>query len=154
VLPRHVWCRDAIPFEPTARSTGSVGEVIRLLSRNGKDFTKRFASIARALEALPDDTAIDGEIVAYGEDGRPSFNVLQNHRAGPELHLYAFDLLTLRGRDLTRETYEVRREILRTKVVPLFRDSIRYSEALPGTAKRLRFPSTRISIGTDSGSRA
>jgi bifunctional non-homologous end joining protein LigD len=37
---------------------------VRLLSRNGKDFTKRFASVARALEALPDDTAIDGEIVA------------------------------------------------------------------------------------------
>ena len=37
---------------------------VRLLSRNGKDFTKPFASIARALEALPDDTVIDGEIVA------------------------------------------------------------------------------------------
>src|ERR1700720_3209137 len=93
---------------------------VRLLSRNGKDFTKRFASIARALEALPDDTVIDGEIVAYSDDGRPSFNVLQNHRgAGPELHLYAFDLLTLRGTDLTREPLEERREILRAEVMPL-----------------------------------
>ena len=59
---------------------------IRLLSRNGKDFTARFASIARALEALPDETLIHGKIVAYGADGQPSFNVLQNHRgAGPEL---------------------------------------------------------------------
>jgi ATP-dependent DNA ligase len=49
---------------------------IKLLSRNGKDFTKRFASIARAFEPLPDETVIDGEIVAYGSDGRPSFNVL------------------------------------------------------------------------------
>jgi ATP-dependent DNA ligase len=76
---------------------------VRLLSRNSKDFTKRFTSIAHALEALPDETAIDGEIVAYGADGRPSFNVLQNHRgAGGELHLYAFDLLTLRGEHLTQ----------------------------------------------------
>jgi bifunctional non-homologous end joining protein LigD len=57
---------------------------VRLLSRYGKDFTERFASIKHALKRLPDDTVVDGEIVAYGEDGRPSFNVLQNHRApGP-----------------------------------------------------------------------
>jgi bifunctional non-homologous end joining protein LigD len=34
---------------------------VRLLSRNGKDFIVRFASIARALETLPDDTVIGGE---------------------------------------------------------------------------------------------
>jgi ATP-dependent DNA ligase len=102
---------------------------VRLLSRNGKDFAKRFASIAHALAALPDETVIDGEIIAYGDDLRPSFNVLQNRRgAGPELQLYAFDLLTLRGTDLTREPFEERRKILRAEVMPLLRDSIRYSE--------------------------
>jgi hypothetical protein len=43
---------------------------------------------------------IDGEIVAHGEDGLPSFNVRPNHRGGgPEPNFYSFDLLTLRGRD-------------------------------------------------------
>jgi ATP-dependent DNA ligase len=37
---------------------------VRLFSRNGRDFTARFASIALAVEALPDDAVIDGEIVA------------------------------------------------------------------------------------------
>jgi ATP-dependent DNA ligase len=111
---------------------------VKLLSRNGKDFTARFSSLARALEALPDDTVIDGEIVAYGTDGRPSFNVLQSHRgAGPELHLYAFDLLTLRGRDLKRKPLEERREILRAEVMPLLPDSIRYSETLEATPVEL-----------------
>jgi ATP-dependent DNA ligase len=82
---------------------------VQLLSRNGKNFTERFASIARALESLPDETVIDGEIVAYGADGRPSFNVLQNRLSDkPQLHLYAFDLLALRGEDLTEELLEKR----------------------------------------------
>jgi DNA ligase D-like protein (predicted ligase) len=111
---------------------------VRLLSRNGKDFTARFASIARALETLPDDTVIDGEIIAYDTDGRPSFNVLQNHRgAGPELHLYAFDLLTLRGESLTREPLERRRQLLRTKVMPGLPVSIRYSETLEASPAEL-----------------
>jgi bifunctional non-homologous end joining protein LigD len=81
---------------------------------------------------------IDGEIVAYGADGRPSFNVLQNHRgAGPELHFYAFDLLTLRGEGLTQEPLERRREILRAEVMPLLPGSIRYSETLEAAPAEL-----------------
>jgi DNA ligase D-like protein (predicted ligase) len=111
---------------------------VRLLSRNGKDFTRRFASIAHALEAFPDDTVIDGEIIAYGADGRPSFKVLQNYRShGPELHLYAFDLLTLRGRGLTREPLERRRELLRTEVMPPLPDSLRCSETLEASPTEL-----------------
>src|SRR6202041_2404406 len=41
-----------------------------------------------------------------------------------------FDLLTLRGTDLTRETLEQRRRLLRTKVMPHLPDSILYSETL------------------------
>jgi DNA ligase D-like protein (predicted ligase) len=104
---------------------------IQLLSRNGKNFTKRFTLIAQALEKLPDETVIDGEIVAFDSAGGPSFNVLQNHRnRETEIQFYVFDLLILRGKDLTKQSLEKRRELLRTKVMPRLPDTIRYSETL------------------------
>lgn len=119
---------------PCAKADGQ----IQLLSRNGKNFTKRFNLIAEALEKLPDETVIDGEIVAFNSEGRPSFNVLQNHRnRETELQFYVFDLLILRGKDLTQQSLEKRRELLRTKVMPGLPDSIRYSETLQASPAEL-----------------
>ena len=53
---------------------------VELWSRNKKDFSRRFTKIARALEALPVETVLDGEIVAVNGDGQPSFSSLQNSR--------------------------------------------------------------------------
>jgi ATP-dependent DNA ligase len=47
--------------------------------RNDNDFGPRYPRIAAALARLPDVTVVDGEVVALGEDGRPSFNALQNY---------------------------------------------------------------------------
>lgn len=102
-----------------------------LLSRNGKDFTQRFQAIARALEALPDETVIDGEVVALDETGRPSFNLLQNYaRSEYTLVFYAFDVPILVGKNLMREPLKVRRELLRTRVMPTVAEPIRLSETL------------------------
>src|SRR3954470_8522987 len=50
-----------------------------LRSRNNNDFSVRYSAVAKALAKLPDNTVIDGEIVALDEHGLPSFNILQNY---------------------------------------------------------------------------
>lgn len=103
-----------------------------LWSRNGKDFVRRFPEVAKAIASLPQDTAIDGEIVALDADGRPSFALLQGSSATPVV-FYVFDLLMLRGRDLRLFPLKERRERLR-KIVDSLPGIIRYSEtfAVPG----------------------
>ena len=74
---------------------------------------------------------IDGEVVALDDDGRPSFNTLQNYgSAGAPLHFYVFDLLVLEGRDVTKETLETRRRLLEERVLPKLSEPIRYSPVL------------------------
>src|SRR5438045_7622056 len=52
---------------------------VSLRSRNDNDFSGRYPAVAKALQKLPADTVVDGEIVAFDEEGRPSFNTLPNY---------------------------------------------------------------------------
>lgn len=91
---------------------------VQLRSRNNNDFSLKYTAILKALAGLPDETVIDGEVVAFDDSGRPSFNMLQNYGSSKvPIFYYAFDVLILAGRDLRPETLDVRRELLRTKVL-------------------------------------
>jgi bifunctional non-homologous end joining protein LigD len=73
----------------------------QLRSRNNKDFATRYAAITKALQNIPDETVIDGEVVALDPSGRPSFNALQNFASSTQpIYFYVFDLLMLAGRDV------------------------------------------------------
>jgi ATP-dependent DNA ligase len=93
-------------------------ERVWLRSRNDKDFVVRYPLIPEALSHVPDETIIDGEVVAFDESGRPSFNTLQNCGSSKvPIYFYAFDLPMLAGRYLTALPLEQRRELLCTKVL-------------------------------------
>jgi bifunctional non-homologous end joining protein LigD len=53
------------------------GRSAQLWSRNQKDFRRRFPTVVKAIADLPNDTVVDGEIVALDAAGKPSFNLLQ-----------------------------------------------------------------------------
>jgi ATP-dependent DNA ligase len=52
------------------------GGTVMLYSKRGKSFNSQFRNIAKALNYLPDETVIDGEVVAIDENGGPNFNLL------------------------------------------------------------------------------
>jgi len=71
------------------------GGRVHLRSRNDKDFNSRYPAILQALTAMPDETVIDGEIVAL-ESGRPSFQALQNlGSTTAAVFYYVFDVMIL-----------------------------------------------------------
>jgi ATP-dependent DNA ligase len=87
---------------------------------------------------MPDETVIDGEVVALGESGRPSFNLLQNYgSAGAPLIYYVFDVLVLNGRNLMSEPLVRRREILRDEVLSKLGEPIRESPVLNASLRDL-----------------
>jgi len=108
------------------------GGAARVFTRSGLDWTDRFPRIAAAAAALPVASAlIDGEIVALDREGRPSFSALQDalKRGDGDLVLFAFDLLSLDGEDLTARGNLERKERLRPMIpaegVILYADHVR-----------------------------
>jgi ATP-dependent DNA ligase len=107
------------------------GGKVNLRSRNNNDFSAKYPAIVKALSYLPDETVIDGEIVALDESGRPSFNALQNYGSSQTpLLYYVFDLMMLAGKDVRGEPLSRRRELLEVQVLPKLREPVRYSPVL------------------------
>jgi len=103
---------------------------VRLRSRNDKDFNRRYPAVVNALAGLPDETVVDGEIVALDCNGHPSFNALQDGGAGASIVYYVFDVLMLAGRDVMSEPLIERRGLLDEEVLPRLGDPIRESSIL------------------------
>lgn len=91
---------------------------VSLYSRNHKSLNERFSPIVEALGALSQTAVLDGEIVAFDDEGRAQFQLLQNYqRTGRgRLGYCVFDLLHWNGRDL-RSLPLVRRKQILSKLV-------------------------------------
>ena len=111
----------------------------RVFTRNGNDWTEKFAPIARAAARLPvRDAWLDGEIVVPEENGVTSFSALQDALAegrADDLVYYVFDLPYLDGLDFSRAPLVERKKRLQELLSPSSRESdgrIRYSDHVEG----------------------
>lgn len=101
----------------------------KIFSRNNLEFTQ-FDSICEALSSLKINAVLDGEIVAFKEDGSADFGALQNWKNTKEaaLHYYIFDILWLDGYSLLSLTLGHRRQIL-AEILPKDNSQLKLSQA-------------------------
>ena len=85
--------------------------VVRLQSSNLLDVTAKYPElhdIAASVNAA--SAIIDGELVVLDPDGRPNFELMQQHAT--QVAFYVFDVLSVDGHDTIAVPYEQRRELV------------------------------------------
>jgi bifunctional non-homologous end joining protein LigD len=115
------------------------GDVVELYARSGQVITQRYPDLLRPLRALPmENFLLDGEIVAFDDAGKPSFQLLQarmgltNPRdiarataAVPAAAIF-FDCLALDGHDLRKLPLQARKACLSLLLPPV--GMVRYGD--------------------------
>jgi bifunctional non-homologous end joining protein LigD len=91
-----------------------VDKRVRLFTRSGNDWSEFFPDIVATISALQVQSClIDGEVTVCDAQGISVFELLpRGPRVKRNAILFAFDLLELDGRDLTREPIESRKAML------------------------------------------
>ena len=125
------WCYefkwDGVRALVSIRTPANGG--IRIHARSGGDITKAYPEVVTLARKLFDSAGqkelrLDGEIVAFGPDGRPSFGALQSRMAvnddararrlaaSTPVTFLAFDILVDGDQDVMKLPYDQRRELL------------------------------------------
>jgi bifunctional non-homologous end joining protein LigD len=115
----HVPEGDAWAFEIKWDGYRTIAHVaegsVRLQSTAGHDVTARWPEFAGLADALNASSAIlDGELVVFDDDGRPSFDLVQHSGVGSDRQavLQLFDVLQVDGTDTVDLPYADRRRLL------------------------------------------
>jgi len=100
-------------------------------SRNGISFLSKFEKVSKDFEHQKYKMILDGEIVAYDEHGKPSFQLLQQIGDNPNLALtyQVFDLLWLNGHSTEELPLLQRKELLKEALIET--DVIKYCDHIP-----------------------
>ena len=153
--PRHSanapWLHE-IKFDGYRTLAFVEGGGVRLITRGGLDWTKRYGDLPDAFADLNcREAVIDGEIVVLDDKGISRFGMLQDALAtgaGNKLVFYAFDLLHLDGWDL-RNVPLVKRKGLLAQLLGghvTGRSAIQYSDHVEGDGEGLYEQASTIGL--------
>src|SRR6478752_3978725 len=105
------------------------GKQITLRSRSGLDYTGRYTAVVNAIKKLKGDFILDGEVVAFDENGQVRFDLVQKANPDAPLAYYVFDIVWKDGSNLMQLPLVERKKILQGLIS---NDGIvRYSDSFP-----------------------
>lgn len=137
-IPRGTNWQYELKFDGYRALAIKRGRRVKLFSRRGNLLNSQYPEIAKAFDFLPDNTVVDGEVVALDESGRPSFAALQRFRSRTQpRYFYAFDLLAFDGREVRNLRLSERRYLLQQELFDRNREPVRLSEVFEVSAARL-----------------
>jgi bifunctional non-homologous end joining protein LigD len=157
----------ATPVEAAPRGEGWIHEIkydgyrtlvffeggkVRLITRNGHDWTPRYRALAKAFEKLPcKDALIDGEVVVQDARGITSINLLEQALSEGDSHsmtYFAFDLCHLDGFDLSAVPLAARKEALDGLLGPLIdpKSPIQISDHIDGDGAAFFAQASRMGL--------
>jgi bifunctional non-homologous end joining protein LigD len=119
---------------------------IKVFTRRGHDWTKRFRKVAGDAYLINAGSAIvDGEVVVPAADGTTDFSVLQNELKGKstKIVLVAFDLLYLNGRDLRKLPLVERKAVLKKLIE---KTPIQFSESFELDGREMLRHACRVGL--------
>jgi len=129
-LDPDAWIYE-IKFDGYRMLTRIEGKDIRLITRNGNDWTAKLLPLQQEIRRmkLPDGW-YDGEIVVHDENGKPNFNLLQLAFDGSnrtQVVYFVFDAPYLKGYDLREVRLDERRPLLQALLTAKPSDTVRFS---------------------------
>jgi bifunctional non-homologous end joining protein LigD len=121
---------------------------VKLISRNGNDWTSKFREVAEAARNISASaTLLDGEVAVILPDGRTSFQALQKGGGGGDLIYLVFDLLHLEGEDFSGKPLEERKAALSALLAKSRTGSrIRYSDHVSGNGQDFAREACRLGL--------
>jgi bifunctional non-homologous end joining protein LigD len=155
--PEGEWLYE-IKFDGYRIMTRILDGEVRMITRNGHDWTERLPLQAKAIGELNlGDGWLDGEVVVLNDAGLPDFQALQNAfdiGRSKDIVYYLFDVPFLNGEDLREKPVEDRRAALKKLLGKQKKGLLRFSDAFSASHRDIIESACLLSLEGVIGKRA